>query len=90
MVLSSGDQADELMNVFRGATRRVVMLSSIDVYRAVGIANGTETGPLQEVPLTEDSELRRNLHPYPPENLEFLRKIFPGSPTITTRFPRNA
>jgi nucleoside-diphosphate-sugar epimerase len=64
------------MNLFRGATRRVVMLSSIDVYRAVGIANGTESGPPQEVPLTEDSELRRNLHPYPPANLEFLRKIF--------------
>src|ERR1700727_2704155 len=76
MVLSSGPQAEELMNAFRTARRRVVMLSSIDVYRAVGIANGTESGPLQEVPLTEDSDLRRNLHPYPPENLEFLRKIF--------------
>jgi nucleoside-diphosphate-sugar epimerase len=76
MVLSSGPQAEELMNVFRGATRRVVMLSSIDVYRAVGIANGTETGPLQEVPLTEESELRRNLHPYPPASIAFLRNIF--------------
>jgi len=55
----------------------VVMLSSMDVYRAVGISHGTESGPLQEVPLTEDSELRRNLHPYPPENMRMLRKIFP-------------
>jgi nucleoside-diphosphate-sugar epimerase len=77
MVLSSGPQAEELMNLFRGAARRVVMLSSIDVYRAVAISQGTESGPLQPVPLTEDSELRHILHPYPPESLQLLRRIFP-------------
>jgi nucleoside-diphosphate-sugar epimerase len=76
LVLSSGPQAEALMNVFRGATRRVVMLSSMDVYRAAGILHGTESGPLQDVPLTEESELRRCLHPYPPESLQFLRQIF--------------
>ena len=76
LVISSGAQAEELMNIFRGATKRVVMLSSIDVYRAVGISHGTESGPLQEVPLTEESELRRCLHPYPPEGLQLMRKIF--------------
>jgi nucleoside-diphosphate-sugar epimerase len=76
LVVSSGLQADELMNTFRGATQRVVMLSSIDVYRAAGVLHGTESGPLQEVPLTEESELRRNLHPYPPAGVERLRKIF--------------
>src|SRR5438309_1217436 len=76
-VISSGPQAKELMNIFRGATRRVVMLSSIDVYRAVAVSQGTESGPLQEVPLTEESELRRSLHPYPPESVQVLRKIFP-------------
>jgi nucleoside-diphosphate-sugar epimerase len=77
LVISSAPQAEELMNIFRGTARRVVMLSSIDVYRAVGISQGTENGPLQEVPLTEESELRRNPHPYPPESMHFLRKIFP-------------
>lgn len=77
LVISSGPQAAELMNLFRGATRRVVMLSSIDVYRAVAVSQGTESGPLQEVPLTEESELRRNLHPYPPEQVQLLRRIFP-------------
>jgi nucleoside-diphosphate-sugar epimerase len=77
LVISSGPQAEELMNIFRGATRRVVMLSSIDVYRAVGVLHGTENGPLQEVPLTEESELRCNLHPYPRASVEQLRKIFP-------------
>ncbi len=77
LVISSGPQANELMNIFRGVARRVVMLSSIDVYRAIGISHGTESGPLQEVPLTEESELRHNLHPYPAENMLLMRKIFP-------------
>jgi len=77
LVISSGPQAEDLMNIFRGATGRVVMLSSIDVYRAVAVSQGTESGPLQEVPLTEESELRRNLHPYPPEHVQLLRRIFP-------------
>ena len=76
-VASSGGQAQELMNVFRGATSRVIMLSSIDVYRAVGISHGTETGPLEEVPLTENSALRSSLQPYTPEMIHFMRKIFP-------------
>src|SRR5438445_3577106 len=77
LVISSGPQAEQLMNIFRGATRRMIMLSSIDVYRAVAVSQGTESGPLQEVPLTEESELRRGLHPYPPESMPFMRQIFP-------------
>ena len=76
LVISSAPQAEELMNIFRGVARRVVMLSSIDVYRAIGVSHGTESGPLQEVPLTEESDLRRCLHPYPPENMQLLRKTF--------------
>ncbi len=76
LVISSAPQAEELMNIFRGATRRMVMLSSIDVYRGVGIFHGTESGPLQDVPLTEESDLRRCLHPYPPESMQLLRKTF--------------
>jgi nucleoside-diphosphate-sugar epimerase len=77
LIISSGPQAEELMNVFRGATQRVVMLSSIDVYRAIAVSQGTESGPLQEVPLTEESELRRSLHPHPPESMQIMRQIFP-------------
>ena len=75
-ILSSGAQAEEVMNIFRGATARLVMLSSMDVYRAIGVSHGTESGPLQEVPLTEESELRHNLHPYPPENMQMMRAVF--------------
>jgi nucleoside-diphosphate-sugar epimerase len=75
-VLSTGAQAEELMKIFRGATGRVVITSSMDVYRAIGISNGTEEGPLEELPLTEDSALRRVMHPYPKEQLQAMRKIF--------------
>ncbi len=76
-VISAGWQAEELMNIFRGVSQRVVMLSSIDVYRAVGISQETESGPVQELPLTEESDLRRRLHPYTAEGLQMMRKIFP-------------
>jgi nucleoside-diphosphate-sugar epimerase len=77
LIISSGPQAEELMNIFRGAARRVVMLSSIDVYRAIAVSQGTESGPLEELPLTEESELRRSLGPYPTEIIQFMRQIFP-------------
>ena len=68
LVISSGRQAQELMNIFRGVAQRVD--------RAVGIMHGTESGPLQELPLTEESELRRSLHPYPAEGVQLMRRIF--------------
>ncbi len=87
LVISSVRQAEELMSLFRGATERVVMLSSIDVYRAVGLTHGTETGPLQELPLTEQSELRRNLHPYSPDAMRMLRRIFPWATDDYDKIP---
>jgi nucleoside-diphosphate-sugar epimerase len=48
----------------RGITRRLVAISSIDVYRAYGRLIGTESGPPDPVPLAEDSPLRERLFPY--------------------------
>src|SRR5438445_709191 len=76
MILSSGRHAEALMLTVRGIARRVVALSSMDVYRAFGLFHGTESGPLQPVPLTEQSEVRRNLHPYPPAVLNRVQGIF--------------
>jgi nucleoside-diphosphate-sugar epimerase len=75
-ILSSGRQAHALMDTFRGLANRVVALSSGDVYRACGISNGTDSGPLQPVPLTEDSELRISGSVYRPEALQMLRGLF--------------
>lgn len=76
LILSSGAQARQLMDTFRGVAKRVVAASSMDVYRACGILHGSESGPLEPVPLTEDSALRTKLQTYPPESIKALQKIF--------------
>ena len=53
-----------IMTIFRGVARRVVMVSSQDVYRAYGKLIGIESGAPERTPLTEDSPLRHKLHPY--------------------------
>ncbi len=65
------------MQTLQGMTGRVVALSSGDVYRAAGILHGLEPGPLQPVPLIEESELRTHRHPYPPEALARVRQVYP-------------
>jgi nucleoside-diphosphate-sugar epimerase len=76
VILSSGRQARELIDLFRGAARRVVALSSCDVYRACGVLHGSEPGPLEPVPLTEQSPLRTKLQTYPPDRIKMLQQVF--------------
>jgi nucleoside-diphosphate-sugar epimerase len=76
LVLSSGTQARELMGVVRGIAGRVVALSSMDVYRACGVLHGLEEGPLEPVPLTEESALRTKLATYPPAQIQMLQQVF--------------
>jgi nucleoside-diphosphate-sugar epimerase len=76
LILSSGRQAQTLMDTFRGVARRVVAASSCDVYRSCGVLHGTESGPLEPVPLTEDSALRTG-PAYPPELVDKLRAMVP-------------
>ncbi len=52
------------MDLFKGMVRRIVAISSQDVYRAYGRLLRTEPGPADPVPLTEDSPLREKLYPY--------------------------
>ncbi|MEO8190734.1 MAG: NAD-dependent epimerase/dehydratase family protein [Acidobacteriota bacterium] len=56
--------ASALMRTFRGVARRVVALSSGDVYRAYGIFLGTERGEADSRALAEDAHLRENMYPY--------------------------
>ena len=75
-ILSSGRQAQQLMEVFHGIAGRVVALSSMDVYRAWGVFYGFDIGKPQELPLTEDSELRSSGNIYPPEALKKAKTIY--------------
>lgn len=76
-ILSSGRQAKELTRTFRGITRRIVAISSMDVYRAMGVIHGTEPGPLQKLPLTEDSELRTQQNTYSAEGMKRVKEVYP-------------
>lgn len=54
----------EAVQVFAGIAPRIVVISSADVYRAYGRMHGSEPGPLEPMPLTEESPLREKLYPY--------------------------
>lgn len=75
-VLSSARQAQQLMDTFRGIAGRVVALSSMDVYRAWGVFYNTEHCGLQELPLTEDSDLRTSRVTYPPDVLKQAQTVY--------------
>jgi len=64
MIPITEQDAQTVMSTFKGATRRVVAISSQDVYRAYGKLIGLEPGPPEPVPLKEDAPLRRRLYPY--------------------------
>jgi nucleoside-diphosphate-sugar epimerase len=52
------------MQALRGIARRVVALSSGDVYRAYDVLRCTEPGPPDNGPLGEEAPLRQQLYPY--------------------------
>lgn len=60
----SEQDARTVMSTFKGIARRLVAISSQDVYRAYGKLTCIESGPIERVPLTEDAPLRQKLYPY--------------------------
>ena len=64
MIPVSEQDAQEVMSTFRGIARRVVAISSQDVYRAFGRVNNKESGAVEPGTITEDSPLREHLYPY--------------------------
>jgi len=76
LILSSADQAIQLMEVAQQLGARVVAISSMDVYRAWGVLQGVEAGPLEKLPVTEDAALRTNRRLYSPETIQGLRSVF--------------
>src|SRR5438876_5758897 len=69
MIPDTEQDALEVMSIITGIAQRMVAISSQDVYRAFGRVNGKETGPIESIPITEDSTLRHNLYPYRGETL---------------------
>ena len=76
LIVSSERQAKQLTEVFPDSSCRIIFISSMDVYRAFGVLHGIEAGPPCPLPLTEDSSLRQNLHPYSRERVKVMRAVF--------------
>ena len=64
MIPYTAKDARDVVDTFQGIARRVVAISSADVYRARDILWQRETGIIDPTPLTEDSPLRSQLYPY--------------------------
>ena len=60
MVALRREDANRVLS-FAGIAKRVVVASSVDVYRAYGRLWRTDPGPFDPLPLTEDSPLREKL-----------------------------
>lgn len=64
MIALTARDARSLVSAVDGIARRVVAVSSQDVYRAYGRLWRTEPGPPDTIPLTEDSPLRERWYPH--------------------------
>jgi nucleoside-diphosphate-sugar epimerase len=76
LILSSGEQARQLMTAAAKLAVRVVAISSMDVYRAWGVLVQSEPGPLEPLPITEESPVRSDRQLYPPETMKRLQSVF--------------
>jgi nucleoside-diphosphate-sugar epimerase len=63
MIPITEHDAKTIVKTFRGIARRLVAISSQDVYRTYGILIGKEEG-LEPIPTDEDAPLRTKLYPY--------------------------
>ena len=75
MIPMNERDAQGVVEVFRDAARRIVAISSADVYRAYDVVRGLAPGPPDPIPLSEDAPLRERLYPYEREGIEDYEKI---------------
>ncbi|NQW16830.1 MAG: NAD-dependent epimerase/dehydratase family protein [Chloroflexi bacterium] len=91
MIPESDVDAEIVMRTFRGVARRVVGISSMDVYRAYGVMHHLEAGPSQPMPLTEESQLRERFYADAPGVEKILaERVFLGDadlPGTVLRWP---
>ena len=64
MVALTEADGQRLIDLFQGVARRIVAVSSCDVYRAYDRLRCKVPGPPDPTPLTEDAPLRDQLYPY--------------------------
>lgn len=64
MIPMGANDTRAAIEAFRGRAKRLVCISSGDVYRAYGVFKGIEPGPIEPGLLAENSPLRSTLFPY--------------------------
>jgi nucleoside-diphosphate-sugar epimerase len=64
MIPFNEDEARRTLAVFEGIAKRIVAISSADVYRSFGRLIGTEPGETLDTPSSENSPLREKMFPY--------------------------
>lgn len=69
MLAMTEANASSLLDTFRGIAPRVVVISSMDVYRAYDVLRGVESEPIEPVPFDEAAPLRIKIYPYRGETL---------------------
>ncbi len=74
---------------FKGISRRAIVASSADVYRAFGRLHRTEPGPPDPLPLTEDAPLRKSViaEDYDKVGMEREAQSDPEFPVTVLRLP---
>lgn len=72
LINSSQGQAQQLMEVCKGVSPRVVTISSCDVYQAFDVFLGRSSNSLQPVPLKETSSLRHQFYLFKDINIQQL------------------
>lgn len=90
-VLEQGE-ATQMMRVLRGVAERLLVISSVDVYRAWGRLINSEPAEIQPMPLTENSPLREEKYPYRNEINKDWRYYYDkiSVEQIAMQFPRPA
>src|SRR5215211_5607174 len=87
MIPMNERDARGLVSVFKDVVRRVVVVSSQDVYRAYDRVTRRDPGPPDPIPLAEDAPLREKLYPYELEGVEdyeklLVERVIMGDPDI--------
>ena len=91
MIAFTRADAEAFVGVFAGHAGRAVVISSSDVYRAMGIINRTEPGPPIPVPIDENGPLRLkpSIHGARAEKKDVEQVVIahPKLPATVLRFP---
>ncbi|HVA63587.1 MAG TPA: NAD-dependent epimerase/dehydratase family protein [Terriglobales bacterium] len=74
-IAGAAPPARRTLRLFDAMARRVVLLSSMDVYRACGIFHGTEDGNPELGALDESAPLRQRPGLYPVSTLQRMRQL---------------